>query len=768
MGAFDIDGTLTSPHSTKIDTEMASLLAQLLQRGVPVVLITGRGRSTTRNAVNQILKITNLEHRYASRLHCITHNGLLWLKAPTTSPELLLSEEIKLSPDFPELIGIKDKLLSNPTIMENQSRSKLYITDEPKENLYALRVTLANASKQLIEEVSQIIRGIAKEFSTTTNNIFITLGKYGELYSFDITNTNKVKAIEYFSKKTGIRLDEILRVGDRGDETGNDYELLNSSRAFSVDRLGSQTDKCFPVLDNNYNKQLRGVQATKTLLGRVNIHPPLTLTPDPDHQLLKALHQFEKAAASRTRREYQLLLSQMKLRLDRLFMSDSAAIDVQSFSDSDIYERLNGGVRMRDWEVTELPPTHKLRMLFGLTEDVLHTPKNARLEWALLTDTAILLRGPKYYWAMTNKVERDGYIAEYATDILKFIENSRIAIKALADETISFSRYKFLLAIMDNVRNALIQFQYASYVSDNIATTGFEMTKRFFRLGVLRHTEMHLSAILDANIQWMRLLAEYLLVLRDISQLITEAVGWIAPYERLYHKPLLRKWRECDDFLQNVLAVEIGLHEFEGILLKAGRGLENIYTIGLAYGGIELPVISAAISKSKGIPLTSGFINLSLYSNQVVREKMMSGEMDDEGLMANENPINSLVLFDKKKSKPDLTRGVSIVLDDNCTTGRTIQTARDILVRAGAEVIGAIAVRYPASNRYAQMQFPNHGLPDPEILLSFIRGLVSPSPYTRLMRPHPENQYLDSSGIFDISRWELERHLRKNQEEKDS
>ena len=40
---FDIDGTLTEKNSTKLDKRILPFIANLLNRHIPVVFITGRG-----------------------------------------------------------------------------------------------------------------------------------------------------------------------------------------------------------------------------------------------------------------------------------------------------------------------------------------------------------------------------------------------------------------------------------------------------------------------------------------------------------------------------------------------------------------------------------------------------------------------------------------------------------------------------------------------------------------------------------------------------
>ena len=98
--------------------------------------------------------------------------------------------------------------------------------------------------------------------------------------------------------------------------------------------------------------------------------------------------------------------------------------------------------------------------------------------------------------------------------------------------------------------------------------------------------------------------------------------------------------------------------------------------------------------------------------------------------------------------------------------------ARDWLEEIGHKVVGAIVVRYPGSNRYLQMKLPNHGAPNPRMFMTFVKGLVVPSPYSRLMKnvlltireENIDKIYLDKTEVFDLSRAKIERYLHKTEE----
>lgn len=52
---FDIDGTLTEDNSTKIDSRVLPMLANMLKKHIPVVFITGRGETGLSDLLKDIL-----------------------------------------------------------------------------------------------------------------------------------------------------------------------------------------------------------------------------------------------------------------------------------------------------------------------------------------------------------------------------------------------------------------------------------------------------------------------------------------------------------------------------------------------------------------------------------------------------------------------------------------------------------------------------------------------------------------------------------------
>ena len=105
--------------------------------------------------------------------------------------------------------------------------------------------------------------------------------------------------------------------------------------------------------------------------------------------------------------------------------------------------------------------------------------------------------------------------------------------------------------------------------------------------------------------------------------------------------------------------------------------------------------------------------------------------------------------------------GINILTDDNVLTGKTLQIALDILFSNGLNVDNTAIVRYPSINRVEQMFFEGHGAIDTTNFFTFIKGLIFPSPYSKIKSTNNES-YLDELGIFNKSRDRIVRYLYKN------
>lgn len=72
-------------------------------------------------------------------------------------------------------------------------------------------------------------------------------------------NSSKLRVVEAVAKLGGATPDEVLRIGDRGDNGGNDYLMLNHPLGLSVDRTNPRQDACWALVP-------AGVRGTRAAL----------------------------------------------------------------------------------------------------------------------------------------------------------------------------------------------------------------------------------------------------------------------------------------------------------------------------------------------------------------------------------------------------------------------------------------------------------------------------------------------------------------------
>jgi len=751
--AFDIDGTLTLGHGIAIDGEMARVIGRLLQRGVPVILITGRGRASTRRAAQDIRRHSGLSDWYVRRLQCITHNGVFLLRTPTDTPAAFLSTEEVIGPS-PEPQRVQDLFENVKRVIERcgLGLANVDVTKEP----HSIRIALPSAKDRA--RLEEAIRDLALGFNQDGSRIYLSRGAYGTLNCLDLSWTNKKRALEHVAALMGVDATRILRIGDQGQKGGNDFDLLDSPSGFSVGEFSSNPVCCHPVLAPDMRRPLAGSEATNRLLELALLFPSLSIAAAPIEQRLSALRNFEKLAINRSRQETEHITQQLRVRLRYMLPESFGFGDPHTLRISDIYDQLSGGVKFRDWELDDLPPEDLALRLFEVPKPHRDRREPARSGWSMYTDTGILMRGPNYYFGLTRKAT-DRTLSEYVKLSTKFIEGSMEVLDSMVQQDPDLTRFKLVLAIQDNVRNILLHLLHAAFtIEGKMRNPRFRLTRKLHGQAVSAHTKQHFRFLLNPDADWQTSLSRYRELLRNLQRLIdmfwksvASLIRGATGIEELF------KWRECDHFLQNLGAIQLGLHELRQ--RPEVRKLDRLMAVGLSYGGIELPSIAEAVSSARGYGIRCALAKVSIYHKRAIGRQIRAGNYDYvTGLLLRTKPLCIM------EEKDQVVKDAPIVLmDDNCTTCVTLQLARDFLVLLGGDVVGAVVVRFPGVNRHVQMAMPGHGFPDPEVLFGFIRGLIAPSPYTRLvLAATGKNPYLDETGVFDKARQRIKRYLLKN------
>lgn len=128
--AFDVDGTLTPKGSEHIQPRMVAAIANLLVRGVPVILTTGRGRGAARAAGETVRSESGLTGWYLRRLQCVTHNGVFHLRTDSGSPSAFLRDETLLIDQPADLSGL-DKQVYRALVDRGLSPDRFQLSREP-------------------------------------------------------------------------------------------------------------------------------------------------------------------------------------------------------------------------------------------------------------------------------------------------------------------------------------------------------------------------------------------------------------------------------------------------------------------------------------------------------------------------------------------------------------------------------------------------------------------------------------------------------------
>jgi hypothetical protein len=263
---------------------------------------------------------------------------------------------------------------------------------------------------------------------------------------------------------------------------------------------------------------------------------------------------------------------------------------------------------------------------------------------------------------------------------------------------------------------------------------------------LVRLAGVHASYLFDLDPSWLAACRAVACTVSDLTQYLEGLPAGVRG------QPLYG-YRECDAFVENWMAAELALRKLRSS--KKWSSDVSAMAVGLANGGVELPSILAAVADRRGYQIDGALLRLSTYGARIDdARRVREGDAEYVRSLLEERSV-FMPFFDDSEGSPELV----ILCDDNVTTAVSLQHARDVMLLRGHDVLGATVVRYPSGNRLVHMTLPGHGFPDPGALAGFIRGLVAPSPYTRLLVPDEEgtgNVYRNRSGRFNKAKERLE------------
>ena len=192
---FDIDGTLTETNSTKIDSRGLPLLAELLNKHIPIVFITGRGETGLNDLLKEI--IVDLQNNFGitnkqlSRIYALTNDGARIFMTNDTKKLFDINEYISSNEDILMLNEINKKLIN---LIKNTSLEKYcnisYSVDSQNNNIINIRLSILTTEESIINEIINIINKIIQE--SNNKNINLTIGMHAGKQVLQIGTTKKV------------------------------------------------------------------------------------------------------------------------------------------------------------------------------------------------------------------------------------------------------------------------------------------------------------------------------------------------------------------------------------------------------------------------------------------------------------------------------------------------------------------------------------------------------------------------------------------------
>lgn len=205
---FDIDGTLTEDNSTKIDSRVLPMLADILKKHIPVVFITGRGETGLNDLLSDI--IYDLKNKYGItekqllKMYALTNDGARIFMTSNGSEQLFnISEYISSKEDFIELEELNKKIIDllNSSIL-NEHCKVTYSIDSRTNTIINIRLVILDNSLEINNEMIKIIDSLIRD--SKNPNLNLTIGIHNGKQVLQIGTATKNKAIQIAERMIGI------------------------------------------------------------------------------------------------------------------------------------------------------------------------------------------------------------------------------------------------------------------------------------------------------------------------------------------------------------------------------------------------------------------------------------------------------------------------------------------------------------------------------------------------------------------------------------
>lgn len=766
----DIDDTLTF-NSLNERRAIVEALSTLTKRNVIICFITGRGKTKAFEFLMQLREAIlqydrEIKEQQFLRWYCVTNNGVILyyndhikgydfmgksisLVKPEVKTEYLAQKK-RMQEEIAAIIAEKtglsiDKIIADSKLSTSENSLRFPVNEKYAESI----------DDALVEELRSLID------SKYHRDFGVSRGVYNKNNKtvIEISMTTKGKAISQVERYLGIPQNKMVRVGDQGDYSGNDYEMLNCACGFSVGRFSKEDGCCWPVTKEFMYGDIDiidGPEATAALLESLRIFPSICLeTPSRENYLPKlAMSEQINIAANRDTNNYY------ENQIRHSFKNES-----NMFTElSDIIDKTTGGFYVSDVEYTLLKANNPDHILFKIYDRKVYSSKpNPRLRFALHTDNGLLLRGPlNYYYGLAfrkNKRITSKEVKRMNENRINFFQASLSSLKQTRVDANDVTARKAILGILDSVRDYLlicINFELQNRVQNEdvlyIANKGDETIYNLIAMAKENLCFMYnsLFGIIDANYigNIERFLEQKVLPVTRKANDYIKKLGTNYNFNKAF-----RVWREIDSFYENVIAIDTSLHR---LVNERSTRNNKLFFYGIRYGSLELPIIAAML-----LDIKYRYFNIEYYTGAVCLNSDYGS--NHGGFLPTDRCLDKVLGKEGENGKKEL----HVLMDDNLVTGRTLQIAINLLVNDNIYPEKVFVVRYPAINRIEHMFLPNHGAPDVDLFWQFVYGLTSQTPYTKLDVPYgfsnlEKDKYLDFLGEFNKTRTYVNRLLYKN------
>ena len=177
---FDIDGTLTIEHSTKIDSRILPILANLLKRHIPILFITGRGETGLSDLLNDI--VNDLKNKYnvtdkqLLRMYALTNDGARLFMTGNESKQLFnVSEYISSKEDLIQLEELNKKIITLFKDLNFDKCCKItYSTDSKTNTIINIRIMILSDDIEYNNKVFDFINLLIGSYKNSNLNLTVT------------------------------------------------------------------------------------------------------------------------------------------------------------------------------------------------------------------------------------------------------------------------------------------------------------------------------------------------------------------------------------------------------------------------------------------------------------------------------------------------------------------------------------------------------------------------------------------------------------------